>query len=254
MPGQFDKLDFEAPYIRLERGAKSLHFTAGEIQSSMRLDSPDALQIDYTRTMMGFLLLTPLARNISMIGLGGGSLAKFCHRHLPNARITVVENNPGVIALRHEFNIPDDDARLAVLPADGAAWIAAAPTSIDALLVDGFDKTGQPAHLCSKVFYDDCRAALAPGGVMAVNLHVDDDGHGQILQRIADSFAGNVMQVLAAERSNCIVFASWGRPVTLAALRSAAWIDGLDDEARRQLQGEFARIGWEAVPLPDSAR
>jgi hypothetical protein len=29
----------------------------------------------------------------SDIGLGGGSLAKFCYRHLPNSRITVVEIN-----------------------------------------------------------------------------------------------------------------------------------------------------------------
>ena len=35
-----------------------------------------------------------------MIGLGGGSLVRFCHRHLPHSRMTVVEINPAVVALR----------------------------------------------------------------------------------------------------------------------------------------------------------
>lgn len=59
----------------MEDGAvRSLHFTIGEIQSSMRLDRPDELEVDYTRTMMGFLLLASRPRYIAMIGLGGGSL------------------------------------------------------------------------------------------------------------------------------------------------------------------------------------
>ena len=45
-----------------------------------------------------------------MIGLGGGSLAKFCHHYLPETRITVVEINPHVIAMRRHFQVPDDDA------------------------------------------------------------------------------------------------------------------------------------------------
>src|SRR6185369_6747562 len=92
-------------------------------QSSMLDDRPDELQVDYTRTMMGFLLLEPEPREIAMIGLGGGSLAKFCHRHLRSARITAVENNPGVIALRNEFAIPADDERLSVVAEDGAAFV-----------------------------------------------------------------------------------------------------------------------------------
>jgi spermidine synthase len=42
----------------------------------------------------------------------GTVLAKFRYRHLPRTRISVVEINPGVIALRKELAIPDDDKRL----------------------------------------------------------------------------------------------------------------------------------------------
>src|SRR3954464_3646611 len=100
MPARFSNLNFDAPFVAQDGNSRSLHFTLGETQSAMRLDRPDELAIDYTRTMMGFLLLNPRPRNITMIGLGGGSLVKFCRRHLRLAPMTVVENNPGVVALR----------------------------------------------------------------------------------------------------------------------------------------------------------
>ena len=247
MTGPFANLNLEPPFVLQEGNSRSLHFTLGEIQSSMRLDRPDELQVDYTRTMMGFLLLQPRPRALTMIGLGGGSLVKFCHRHLPSAFITVVENNPAVIALRGEFGIPDDDGRLSVVTDDGAAFLSAA-TAIDVLLVDGFDGTGQPAQLCSQSFYDDCFRALAPGGVLVANLHADHCDHDLFLSRIDHSFKGNAMQVLAPEKSNCVVFAARRRPVNLQALRGLEWAAVLQPGVQRQLRGEFAHIGWNACP------
>ena len=80
----------------------------------MQTQDPHALDLQYTRTMTGFLSFKPKPRHIGMIGLGGGSLAKFCHRYLPSARIEIVEINPHVLALRDEFWIPPDDARLTI--------------------------------------------------------------------------------------------------------------------------------------------
>jgi spermidine synthase len=246
MCGSFENLRFEAPFVIQDQGLRSLHFTHGEVQSSMHVGRPDELQVDYTRTMMGFLLLQPCPDRITMIGLGGGSLAKFCHRHLPSARMTVVENNPGVIALRREFAIPEDDARLSIVAGDGALHVAGVRGAIDVLLVDGFDHSGQPPQLCSQAFYDNCFHALAPGGVLVVNLHVDHPEHDLFVRRISGSFEGNVMEVMAGEKANCIVLAGRGRAVTLQALRSREWAGTLDTTAQRQLRAEFAQIGWNA--------
>jgi spermidine synthase len=249
MPARFSDLSLEAPFVVDDGGTRSLHFTMGETQSSMRVDRPDELQIDYTLTMMGFLLLCPQPRHLAMIGLGGGSLVKFCHRHLPAARITVVENNPGVIALRSEFGVPADDQRLSVLEDDGANFVGTARGAVDVLLVDGFDHAGQPARLCSQAFYDDCFKALAPGGVMAVNLHADHPEHDLFAARISHSFKQNAMQVIAGEKANCVIFAGRRRPVTLEALRNRAWESALQPQVQRQLRQEFVRIGWNARAL-----
>jgi spermidine synthase len=229
---------------------RSLHFTLGEVQSSMRADRPDELELDYTRTMMGFLLLNPQPKAIAMIGLGGGSLAKFCHRHLPGARITAVENNPHVIAMRAEFNIPADDDRLEVVCDDGAAFVARREAAFDVMLVDAYSASGLPPQLSSQEFYDACLRALVPGGLLVVNLHADDAGHEAATQRIARSFEGNAMQVLAVEKSNCIVLAGRQRAVTLEALRGLDWAGALDSQVKRQLRAEFAHIGWNALKIP----
>src|SRR5690606_32111459 len=109
----------------LKRGWRhtELKFTGNVTQSRMRTFQPDHLLVDYTRTMMGSLLLRPDARLLGMVGLGGGSQAKFCHRRLPGVRVEAVENDAGVLAMRRAFRIPDDDARLQVFYDDGARFL-----------------------------------------------------------------------------------------------------------------------------------
>ncbi len=112
------------PFVRDEAGTKSLYFSLDELQSRMDSRKPCQLEVDYTRTMMGFLMFRHAPLQIGMVGLGGGSLAKFCYRQLPDCNITVAEINPHIIALRREFMIPDDDHRLTVLQCDGADFVA----------------------------------------------------------------------------------------------------------------------------------
>src|SRR5437016_2304602 len=99
MPESQESAHHVKPFVYDSLNSRALHFSISEIQSRMQLKSPHALDLEYTRTMMAFLLFNPEPSSISMIGLGGGSLAKFCHRYLPQARIQVVEINPHVIAL-----------------------------------------------------------------------------------------------------------------------------------------------------------
>lgn len=240
------------PFVCDDGSAKSLHFTMGELQSRMNKASPWQLDVDYTRTMMGFLLLRNAPAHIVMVGLGGGSLAKFCYRQLPDCRLTVVEINPHVIALRRDFSVPDDDERFQVILGDGAAFVAAQPARCDVLLVDGFDHEGQPAALCSQRFYDDCFAALTQGGVLAVNLHHDDADYPVWAERIQRSFSGNAVEVPAPEKTNCIIFASRGAPLSPRRVNLTSSLARLDSAARLQLKPEFARITWHMKDLDDS--
>ncbi|WZB62866.1 hypothetical protein WJ970_06090 [Achromobacter xylosoxidans] len=106
------------PFVRDVGDRRSLHFSEQVIQSSMSLLNPDALELEYTRMMMGFVLFNPAPDRIVMVGLGGGSLAKFCHRHLPRSQVEALEINPAVIALRGDFMVPPDDERFRVIACD----------------------------------------------------------------------------------------------------------------------------------------
>lgn len=233
------------PFVRDDGDALSLHFSLDELQSRMNKLQPQLLDVDYTRTMMGFLLFRPAPVHILMIGLGGGSLAKFSYSQLPNSRITVLEINPHVIALRKTFCVPDDDARFEVILADGAVFVAQQTAAFDVLLVDGFDHNGQSAALCSQRFYDDCFNALTPGGVLAVNFHYDDADYPLWQARLQRSFSGQITEIPALEKSNCIVFASCAAAMpSPRQLSVQAALAGLDAAARQQLKTEFARITW----------
>ena len=241
MPESADPANHVVPYVHETLSAKALHFSICEVQSRMKLDDPDALELEYTRTMMGFLLFQPSPRTIAMIGLGGGSLAKFCYRYLPRAQIQVVEINPHVIALRDQFHVPPDDQRFRVIRGDGAQFVRYPPSRSDVLLVDGFDSSGQPPRLCSQRFYDDCCDMLLPGGVMAVNLHRSHREHERIVGRIARAFGGSILVVDEDEPGNSIVFACKGHALAQAELpRRPA---GLDRAGAGQLQQAFALVG-----------
>jgi spermidine synthase len=197
------------PRLYEEADVVTLQFQIGEVQSQMRMSDPHGLVLAYTRAMVSFLRASPVPRRIAMIGLGGGSMAKWCYRQLPETAITVVEINPMVIALREEFLVPADDARFRVLLGDGAEYVAYTEEAPEVLLVDGFDVEGQPPQLCSQAFYEDCYRALAADGVLVVNLCGPEEQ--EAMERIRRIFAGRVQMVQPADSENKIVFAVKGR-------------------------------------------
>ncbi|OWT77323.1 MULTISPECIES: fused MFS/spermidine synthase [unclassified Achromobacter] len=214
----------------------------GAVQSRMSLRQPDALDLEYTRLMMGFLLFQPEPAHIVQIGLGGGSLAKFCHRFLPRARITVVEIDPRVIAMRDEFRIPPDDARLSVVQGDGADFVRTHAQAADVLLLDGYDDNGLPARLRGREFFEDCRRCLRHHGILVANLHRQAQDYSPCLYDLMALFPSGLLEVADEDLANSIVYASAadlaGRLRADAILRP----DNLAKEAWRQLMPTFRMI------------
>lgn len=196
-----------------ENGIRSLYLGTDTVQSSMRIADPFALVLSYTRAMMGFLLFHPAPRRFLMIGLGGGSLAKFAYHRFPSALVTVIETNPKVVAAaRSFFFVPDNDERFTVLVDDGAEHVRIARASCDVLVVDGFDANSQVESLASEDFYAHCRQALDADGVLVVNLWSTDPRFDTFLQRIERVFDSQVLCLPAERKGNVAVFAFQRRP------------------------------------------
>ncbi len=205
------------PFIFDDDDIRSLHFNEQVVQSAMRISAPDELVIPYTQAMAGFLSLYPVPQHILMIGLGGGSLAKHCYRNLPSARITVLESNADVLALRDQFMIPADDARLRVLHVDAVPHLQVlAAGSVDVIFLDGFAADGAPAALSSHDFFNDCKGILRDQGVMIVNM---GDQYDNIVATVTQA------QVLFG------AFHHWWLKLTTDNSHLAVMMNAADDES-----------------------
>ena len=205
-----------------ERGTRTLHLGSRAIQSAMRVSRPWDLELAYTRAMMGFLMFNPMPQDVLMIGLGGGSLAKFIRKQRPQTHITAVEIDPRVIAAaRAHFELPPDDATLSVVEADGALYVRQHPGSADVILLDGFDAGNQVEALATQTFYAACRRVLKPGGILVVNLWGRDSEFAEYFARLTRAFDGEVGWISVQDKTNVIVFAfaEPGAPARLEAVR-----------------------------------
>lgn len=195
-------------------GVRALHIGGVAVQSAMRLDDPYALALDYTRCMMAFLLFHPEPREALMIGLGGGSLAKFFHRQLQSLRTRIVEIDARVIAAaRTHFHLPPDDACLAVELGCGADALAS--ECCDLLVVDGFVDEALPDSITSDAFFDAAWLALSGPGVLVMNLMDSEPQFDCILQRLERAFGGAVLCLPALIDPNVIAFALKDAPARM---------------------------------------
>jgi len=204
-----------------ERGMRVLHLGSHAIQSAMRVTRPWDLELAYTRAMMGFLMFNSTPQDVLMIGLGGGSLAKFIRKQRPQTHVTAVEIDPRVIAAaRGHFELPPDDETLSVIEADGALYVRQHPGSADVILLDGFDAGNQVESLATQTFYAACRRVLRPGGLLVVNLWGRDREFTEYFARLARAFDGEVGWLSVQNKTNVIVFA-FAEPDAAARLAAA---------------------------------
>ena len=200
---------YHKPFVLENGGLRALHFSLGYVQSVMDIDNPAALVLAYAQRMMAFLLFNPRPRRITMLGLGGGSLANFCHRHLPAADLTALEIDPHVIALRTLFGVPPDDERFRVVPGDGVRWIEDAPTRCDVLLVDAFGAEGVAGALLEAEadFHHHAHRHLSGRGMLVMNVAGERSGYAAHVARLLEVFDERVIAIPVREDGNHIVFA-----------------------------------------------
>jgi spermidine synthase len=175
--------------------------------------------------MMAGLLFNPEPRDVTLIGLGGGSLAKYIYRQLPRTRVVALEVDVRVVAAAHRmFHLPLGKRRLRVIVRDGAQYVAAHPASADLIFLDAFVNHRQAPSIRTDAFYRCARRALRRDGVLVVNYMSDDPGLRAYLRRLAAAFEGRLACLRAIGEDNDIVFAFAADPgvITPASLAGRA--------------------------------
>ena len=198
---------YPKPFVIDDGKSRFLYFNVRLMQSEMSLKAPNDLAIRYTQKMMAFLLFQPHPKRIVLIGLGGGSLIKFCYQRMPGTQLTAVELDPAVIAFRDTFLMPPDDERLQVLEADGAEFLENTEKGIDALLVDAFDKTGFAPSLANREFFDNAYAKLSGNGVLVINLAGEKETYAGLIGEAMHVFDDQVIVISVPDDGNHILYA-----------------------------------------------
>jgi spermidine synthase len=193
---------------------RHLHLGSEWIQGSMLVEAPTVLVHEYIQRMMAWLLFidpsTVAQRQAVQLGLGAGSLTKFCHKEL-RMQTTAIELNPQVLqACRGWFKLPADNARMQVVLADASVeirkdrWLGA----VDALQVDLYDEEAAAPVLDSVEFYQDCRAALTDEGCMTVNLFGRSSSYQRSVDKMAAAFGADAIWAFKPTREgNTVVLA-----------------------------------------------
>jgi spermidine synthase len=204
---QLLKGKYSKPFLIEHEGLITLYFTLSLVQSTMQIARPDRLDLAYTRKMMAFLPFYPRPKAMLLLGMGGGSLAKFCYRHLPRADITVVEIDPDVIAFRDTFKVPQDSDRFRILCDDAAAYIRTHNARTDIIMVDAFDGLGIAPELSNPDFYGEACRVLSANGILVMNLAGDKAGFEDPLAQLAHVFDDRVLSLKVRDGGNQIAFA-----------------------------------------------
>ena len=211
-----------------ERGVRYLHFGSELVQGAMRIARPWALELEYTRELMLPLLIRDDAgypSSVLQIGLGAASVTRFLHRHRPQARVTVVEIDPRVVATAREFfKMPEESERLRVVVGDGHEFLSAHRGRFDLIVVDGFDEKGRTGSLETVEFYSSCRAHLTTRGVVSANLLTRRRGIAASEARMREVFGKNVLVLPPPEAGNTVALMATHPPIddSLEELRRRA--------------------------------
>ena len=211
---KIDTLNLPEVNFSEEGPFRHLHLGSEWIQGSMLVEAPTLLVHEYIQRMMAWLLFVDPTgvgkRQALQLGLGAGSLTKFCHKEL-RMKTTAIELNPQVLhACRGWFKLPQDNSRMQVVLADASQeiqqprWLGA----VDALQVDLYDEEAAAPVLDSEDFYANCRKTLTEDGCMTVNLFGRTSSFQKSVDKMAAAFGMDAIWAFKSTREgNTVVMA-----------------------------------------------
>ena len=203
----------DAPTISEAQGVRYLHFGTEWVQGAMLVAKPNELVLEYTAQMMAWQLFIdpPKSQSIGLLGLGAGSLTRFCLKHYNNP-VTVVEWNPQVTAACHLYFKLPSPSRLSIDHMDSEQWVAETEQAgqLAVLMVDLYDAQARGPVRDSVHFYSHCRRVLADVGVLTVNLFGAHESFERNIKNLSKAFDGRLLSLPQIDAGNQVVIAFTG--------------------------------------------
>jgi spermidine synthase len=149
-------------------------------------------------------------RSVAFLGLAAGTGAREYRLAFGDQiQITGVEIDPEILAVgQRYFHL--DDARAHEVVADARYWLDTQAGHYDVIVLDAYRQPYIPFHLTTREFFEQVRAHLNPGGVIAVNV-----GRTATDYRLVDALASTMASAFPSvvllddpNYENTVVYAS----------------------------------------------
>ena len=190
-----------------------LYLDTKVVQSAMDLSRPTRLVLEYTKSMMAFLIFQPAPQRILLLGLGGGSVAKFIMTHFPQAELTIVEQRQDVIDVARQYFYLSEHPRLSIINDDALFYLRRLEVDkkslFDVVLVDIFDGHGMSHPMHDYEIYKYIRSAMSANGIAVFNLWSQNpSAFDAVFECMSVSYANNLLNLTVPDKGNIIVFAT----------------------------------------------
>ncbi len=241
------------PYQTLElrdRAGRRTLFSDGQLHSSIEVSS-GLPALHYVRQSTAALLFGE-PREALILGLGGGTLAGYLRRALPELAIDHVEVDPAVLAIAERFFGFAPGPRDRVHLRDARVFLEESTAKWDLIVCDTYVGLAIPFHLTTSEFFRLTRDRLRPGGVLLVNVA------GSLSRSFPRAILATVLQAYAQVYAFRVPLSENTLVVATAAAEAVS-----DDELRRRASAlddrfdydpSFSRVfAFRVDPLPEVA-
>lgn len=215
-----------------------LYFGENTEQSCCYLPDPAWLEYDYTRAMLLGLFWARAQPSVTLLGLGGGSMANCLLAHFAPQQVTAVELRPAVVDLAVQWLGLSADPRLQVVRSCADDYVQAQPASCDLLLVDLYMEGGLSRLQLEGDFFRACLRALRPQGVLVINQWQQRDNGEPFAINMLREVLGPAVLRTEVEEGNVLLFVPASGELELDQPAMQQWADDLE-----------ARLGYSLRPF-----
>jgi len=171
-----------------QSGKRILSFGSDLQQSSLYMHKAWHLVHEYTQIMLLGLIFIE-AKNITLLGLGGGGLVHCLNHFYPACNLKVIEIRQLVIDVAYEwFALPRENSLQVICDEAGSYLSNAEQCSTDLLFSDLYEARGMSKVQQQGEFISNCNRALTDSGWLVINFHSLPDNDSLVMQQIQQLF------------------------------------------------------------------
>jgi len=188
-----------------EQGEKRiLSFASSLQQSAIYIEKPHRLVHEYTQIMLLGMMFNK-AKNIVVLGLGGGGLVHCLNYYFPKVVLQAVDIRQSVIDIAYQwFNLPEN-SNINVHCNDAANYIQQIETgSVDIIFSDLYEAQGMSDIQLQAAFISNSYKSLGENGCMVINFHSLPDEESSVIKQVREQFSAVYM--CDVFKGNWIVF------------------------------------------------